>query len=421
MTDPVGVLLPPTAAAGADGRLTIGGCVVADVVREFGTSAMLVDEAGMRAAGRAYVDALGSRHADVDVHFASKAFPCPAIAGMFAEEGLGCDVASAGELAIALVGGVPAAHMLLHGNAKRDVDLQAALDAEIGLIVVDSFDEIDRLERLTAGVARRQPVLVRINPGVFAPTHEAMATGHAGSKFGIPGDQVAAAIARIQGIDRLELLGLHTHIGSQILDVDPFVRAVEKIATFGEFPVYDLGGGLGVRYTVDEPPAPTPDDYARALIGAVHQHLGDAARIIVEPGRSLVAPNVVTAYTVVSVKRGGGSTFVAVDGGMGDNLEVSLYGQRFSPTILDAADRAPEICQLVGHHCESGDQLAADVPLPRPAVGDVALVPVTGAYCYTMGNNYNGYLRPPVVLLHEGDARLVVRRETVDDLLRRSV
>jgi diaminopimelate decarboxylase len=416
--DPV---LPPTAARGADGRLTIGGCVVADVVAEFGTSVMLLDEEGMRATGRAFVDALRAGLPRADVHFASKAFPCPAVTGLFAQEGLGCDVSSAGELAIALAGGVPAEHILVHGNAKRDVDLQAALDAHVGLIVIDSFDEIDRLERLTAGAGgRRQPVLVRINPNVFAQTHDAMATGHAGSKFGIPGDQVADAIARVRKIAGLELVGLHAHVGSQILDLEPFVRCVERIAAFGEFDTYDIGGGLGVRYTVDEPPAPSIADYATTIATAVRAHLGADKRIIVEPGRSLVAPSVVTAYTVVSVKRGE-RTFVAVDGGMGDNLEVSLYGQPFSPTILDADDREPERCDLVGHHCESGDQLATDVWLGRPVVDDIALVPVTGAYCYTMSNNYNGYLRPPVVFLRDGEARAVVRRETIEDLLRRVV
>jgi diaminopimelate decarboxylase len=408
----IDAVLPPTSAYDDRGRLTIGGCVVADVVREFGTSAMLVDEAGLRATGRRYLDALRARRANVDVHFASKSLSVPAVCGLLADEGLGCDVAAAGELAVALAGGVPAEHILLHGNAKRDLDLQAALDAGIGLIVIDSFDEIDRLERLTAGRNVPQHVLIRVNPDVFAATHEAMATGHSGSKFGLPADQVPEAVL---------LDGLHAHIGSQILDLEPFAASVERIAAFGDFPVYDLGGGLGVRYTPDEPPAPTVEAFATALMDAVDRHLPADARVIVEPGRSIVAPCVVTAYTVVTVKRGG-TTFVAVDGGMGDNLETALYGQRFAPLVLDApADRPDEVVDLVGHHCETGDRLVAGATLPRPAVGDVVLVPVTGAYCHSMSNNYNGYLRPPIVLLRDGDARAVVRRETLDDLLRRAL
>jgi len=404
-------LLPADAGRDDDGRLTLGGCAVSDLVRAVGTPAMLVSEAELRAAAREYARAFGAPN----VHFASKAFPCPGVIGVFAEEGLGCDVASAGELAFALAGGMPPERILLHGNAKTDEDLSAALDAGVALIVVDSLDELDRLERLAA---RPQSLLLRVNPAVTAPTHAAMATGHEGSKFGLPPDQLAAAAERIRAHGLLELEGLHVHIGSQLLDLEPLGQAVEALAGLGDFATYDLGGGLGVRYTPEEPPAPTVAAYAERLLAAARAHLPHGARILVEPGRSLVARAAVTAYTVVSVKRAA-RTFVAVDGGMGDNLEPALYGARFAPFVLDA-ERPAETCDLVGRHCETGDRLVEATPLATPEVGDVVVVPVTGAYCYSMGNNYNGMPRPPVVLCADGRARIVVRRETIADLLARS-
>jgi len=411
-------VLPQTAALDDDGCLVVGGCRVADVVAQVGTPALLVDEAALRSAAREHLRALRSRHPDSDVYFASKAFPCPSIAALFAQEGCGCDVVSAGELRLALAGGVPAERILMHGNAKTDADIRAALEAGVGLIVVDGFDEIDRLERLAD---RPQRVLLRVNPGVYAPTHEALATGHDGSKFGIVAADVPAAIARIEALEMIELEGLHAHIGSQILELEPFARCAQALAGFGAFATYDLGGGLGVRYTPEDPVAPTFDAYAEVLIAAVREHLGSACRIIVEPGRALVAPSGVTAYTAVTVKRGE-HTFVAVDGGMGDNLEPMLYGQRFAPLILDAPPgRERESCAVVGPHCETGDRLVGTSELARPAVGDTVLLPVTGAYCYTMANNYNGSRRPPVVLLHDGEARTIVRRETTEDLLARQV
>lgn len=414
----IGPLLPATAARADDGRLEIGGCIVADLVEQFGTPLLLIDEAALREQARMQLAALRSRHADSDVYFATKAFPCPGIIKILADEGCGADVVSAGELLFALAAGVAPERILMHGNAKSERDLQAALDAQIGLIVIDGFDEIDRLERLAT---KPQSVLLRVNPGVDAPTHEAMATGHDGSKFGISGDQIEAAIERVNSIPMLQLDGLHAHIGSQILELEPFARAVEKLAGYGQFATYDLGGGLGVRYTLADAPAPTPDDYAATLIKAVHEHLGSDCRIIVEPGRSLVAAAGVTAYSAETVKRGA-HNFVAVDGGMGDNLEPMLYGQRFEPLVLDApAERAAEEFAVVGPHCESGDRLVGTSPLAAPEVGDTILLPVTGAYCYTLANNYNGSRRPPVVLLKDGNAREIVRRETDDDLLARQI
>jgi diaminopimelate decarboxylase len=408
-------VLPATAATGGDGRLTIGGCALADLAREFGTPAFVVDEDGLRATAREYLDAFGRRHAATDVHFASKALPCAPVTRILAEEGLGCDVASAGELAIALAAGFDPEHILLHGNAKSDRDIGDALAAGVGIVVIDGPDDVDRLERFAP---ERQRVLLRVNPAVPGATHAAMDTGSPEAKFGVALDDAPALLERIAAAPGLALAGLHVHIGSQLLDLDGFGRAAEAIARLGSFPVYDLGGGLGIAYRPQDD-APSVADYADATVRALHTHLDPGAQLIVEPGRSVVGRSMVTLYSVVTVKRGA-LTHVAVDGGMGDNLEPMLYGQRFAPFVLDT-DRPGETCELVGHHCESGDVLERGVELATPRVGDHVVVPVTGAYCYSLANNYNGARRPPVVICRDGDARLAVRRETMDDLLARSV
>src|ERR671915_681236 len=409
-------VLPRTARRDADGRLTVGGCALADVAAEFGTPALVVDELGLRETAREYIDAFGSRHPGTDVHFASKALPCAPVTRLLAEEGLGCDVASAGELAIALAAGFDPAHVLLHGNAKGDRDIAAALEAGVGLIVIDGPDDVDRLQRLAPD--RSQAVLLRVNPSVPGRTHAAMDTGSPEAKFGVALGDAPALLERIADTPGLELKGLHVHIGSQLLDLDGFGHAAAAMAALGRFGTYDLGGGLGIAYTPDER-APSIADYAEATVAALHSHLDPAAHLIVEPGRSVVGRSIVTLYSVVTVKRGA-LTHVAVDGGMGDNLEPMLYRQRFAPAIVDA-ERAPETCELVGHHCESGDVLAPGAPLATPQVGDLLLMPVTGAYCYSLANNYNGARRPPVVLCRDGDARLAVRRETIEDLLARDL
>jgi diaminopimelate decarboxylase len=408
-------ILPRTAARADDGRLTVGGCALADVAAEFGTPALVYDEDGLRATAREYRAAFEERHPETEVHFASKALPCAPVERILAEEGLGCDVASAGELAIALKAGFDPEHILLHGNAKSDRDIGDALAAGVGMIVVDNADDVDRLERIQP---ERQRVLVRVNPAVPGKTHASVDTGSAEAKFGVALADAPALIERIEGIPGLELLGLHVHIGSQLLDLDGFAAAAGAIAALGRFGTYDLGGGLGIRYRPHET-APSIDDYAEATVGALHENLDPGARLIVEPGRSMVGRSGVTLYSVVTVKRGA-RTHVAVDGGMGDNLERMLYGTEFAPAILDR-DRPPETSDLVGHHCESGDVLAEGVPLATAQVGDVVLMPVTGAYCYSLQNNYNGARRPPVVLCAGGDARLAVRRERMAELTARDV
>ena len=420
--DELAAILPITAADDAHGRLTIGGCALADVADAAGTPALVIDEAGLRATAREYLRAFRSRRAGTNVYFASKALSCSAVIAVMADEGLGCDVSSAGELAVALAGGMPAERILMHGNAKRDVDLRAALDAGVGLIVIDSLDELARLQRVLGArrADRPQRVLLRVNPGVAAPTHAAMATGDESSKFGLGIDALRTAMSEIEASARLTFGGLHVHIGSQITELAPFIQSVTALGDAGldVGPVVDLGGGLGVRYTLDDPPGPSIDQYAEAMVAAADQALPAAASTLFEPGRSLVARAMVTLYRVVSVKRST-RTFVSVDGGMADNLEPMMYGTRFAPFVLDS-DRPAERCDVVGPHCETGDRLVEHWPLAGPRVDDLLVVPMTGAYCYALANNYNGALRPPVVMCRDGAARIVQRRETIDDLLARN-
>jgi diaminopimelate decarboxylase len=408
-------LFPPGSSTDPDGELVVAGCRLADLAARWGTPLYVVADDAVRAQVRRYRQALGSHWPNSRMVFASKAFPCTAIYRLMASEGIGVDVAGAGELIMALAGGVDPALIVMHGNAKTPAELRMAVDAGVGLIVIDNTDDIDRLEDL---VRSEQRVLVRVIPGVRPDTYDAVATGQAGSKFGLPIPAARAAIARLRHSDKLRLDGLHVHIGSQILDTEPYTRAIEVVAGLGDFAVYNLGGGLGVRYTyADDPPA--PEDWIAVLGAAARRALPGGAQIIIEPGRSLVAPFGVTLYRVISVK-GEDPRFVAVDGGMADNMEVALYGQRFEATVTSRVGGGAPV-ELVGRHCESGDRLISGVALRDPRPGDLVAVAVTGAYCYSLASNYNGAMRPPVVFCRDGDARLVVRRETHADFLARDV
>ncbi|WP_267289727.1 diaminopimelate decarboxylase [Mycobacterium hackensackense] len=410
-------LFPADTQLDEDGMIMVGGCRLGDIAAEFGTPTMVVDESALRRRARDYLQEFRSRWPRSDVAFASKSFPCTAIQRLMTEEGLHLDVAGGGEIVTAVAAGADPSRMVLHGNAKTDEELELAIGHGVGLVVVDNFDDIDRLERLVPP-GRVQACLVRVIPGVTADTHASVATGHSGSKFGLSPGDARTAIRRIERSAVLRCDGLHTHVGSQLLNVDQLAAAVAPLAALGTFDVYDLGGGLGVRYTYDEAP-PTVGEYAEAMVAAARALLPPGSRIIVEPGRSMVAAAACTLYRVVTVKHGV-VTHVAVDGGMGDNLEVSLYRQRFEATIVDRVGGGAPV-SLVGRHCESGDQLIDGVPLARPAVGDLLAVPVTGAYCYTMSNQYNGARRIPVVFVTGGTARLVVRRDTWTDLLARDM
>jgi diaminopimelate decarboxylase len=412
-------LFPAGSTTDTDGMLVIGGCRADDLAREFGTPVLVVAEEALRSRAREYVDELTSRWANSRVVFASKSFPCTAVQRVMVKEGLGLDVAGGGEILSGIRAGVDPALMVLHGNAKSDEEIAMAVGHGVGLIVVDGPDDFERLEAIVPPGAV-QDVLIRVIPGVTADTHEHVLTGHEGSKFGVPPDQARELIRRIVASSRVRLQGVHAHVGSQILDPEPLAAAVAPLAALGEFPIYDLGGGLGARYTWSDRP-PSVADYLDVLIGAAREHLPPRARIIIEPGRSMVAASAATIYRVVTVKRNV-KTFVAVDGGMGDNLEVALFGQRFEAGVADRLEPTdPETVALVGRHCESGDVLVDPLTLDRPRRDDLVAVPATGAYCFTMANNYNGNRRLPVVFVSGGIATIVVRRETWEDLSARDV
>ncbi len=412
-------LFPPGSATDADGMLIIGGCRADDLAAEFGTPVLVVAEEALRERAREYVRELSARWSNSRAVFASKAFPCTAVQRVMVQQGLGLDVAGGGEILTALKAGVDPALIVLHGNAKTTEEIRMAVDSGVGLVVVDGPDDVDRLEAIVPE-GRTQDVLVRVIPGVTADTHAHVLTGHEGSKFGLAPAAASALMRRIEDSPRLRMRGVHAHVGSQILEAEPLAAAVAPLAALGEFDIYDLGGGLGARYTwADQPP--TIAEYLDVLTAAAREHLQPDAQIIIEPGRSMVATSAATIYRVITVKRGQ-TTFVAVDGGMGDNLEVALFDQRFEAGIANRLDASNgEVVTVVGRHCESGDILVDGVPLSRPRVDDLLAVPATGAYCYTMSNNYNGNRRIPVVFVASGTASLVVRRETWDDLAARDV
>ena len=412
-------LFPPGSATDVDGMLIIGGCRANDLAAEFGTPVLVVAEEALRERAREYVRELSARWSNSRAVFASKAFPCTAVQRVMVQHGIGLDVAGGGEILTALKAGVDPALIVLHGNAKTTEEIRMAVDSGVGLVVVDGPDDVDRLEAIVPE-GRTQNVLVRVIPGVTADTHAHVLTGHEGSKFGLAPAAASALIRRIEDSPRLRMRGVHAHVGSQILETEPLAAAVAPLAALGEFEIYDLGGGLGARYTwADQPP--TIAEYLDVLIAAAREHLPPDAQIIIEPGRSMVATSAATIYRVITIKRGQ-TIFVAVDGGMGDNLEVALFDQRFEAGIANRLDASNgEVVTVVGRHCESGDILVDGVPLNGPRVDDLLAVPATGAYCYTMSNNYNGNRRIPVVFASQGTPSLVVRRETWDDLAARDV
>jgi diaminopimelate decarboxylase len=412
------------------GRVEIGGCDTIELAREFGTPLYAVAEDDLRERARAFLQAgRDAEHPDFHVVFASKAFPCTAVLGLFAREGLWCDVASGGELHLALNAGFPGERIVMHGNAKSEDELRMALARGVGLIVLDNFDEIERISSLVAerdgpaGTDRGgdQGVLVRVTPDVRGETHEKISTGQADSKFGFGMADAGEAIARVNAAEGLSLEGVHAHIGSQLLALEPFEREAAELAKLGDFAVWDVGGGLGVRYTESQPEPPSIDEYVRTVVAAARAHDPNGRRrLLIEPGRALCANAGVTLYTVQSVKQNV-SRWVAVDGGMSDNLRPMLYGAIYEAHVADRFGGGGDACVLAGKHCESGDVIVRAAQLDDPRPGDVIVTPVTGAYGFAMANNYNGVPRAPVVFCSDGDARLVVRRERYEDLTARDV
>ena len=410
-------LLPSSATIGADGHLSIGGCDVVDLAGAHGTPLFIYDEEHLRARCREAATAFGDGTA-----YATKAFLCTAMARLVADEGLCLDVASGGELHTVLRAGVEASRVVLHGNNKSDAEITSALEHGVRRIIIDSVDEIDRLDRLASG--EQQKVLLRVTPGVEAHTHEFVRTGQEDSKFGlsIASGAAHAAIDRLRGSSAVELVGIHAHIGSQVFDVSSFAQAAEVLARF--FVPLDLaelcvGGGLGVAY-LNEEAAPSITEWAAATHEALHAAgVPDDVEVTAEPGRAIAAQAAVTVYSVGTIKRLPDiRTYLAVDGGMSDNPRPVLYGsgyEAFDPARTSA--RRPEVARVVGKHCESGDVILPDAHIPEDmGIGDLLATPVTGAYGYSMASTYNKVPRPEVLFVADGVARTVVRRETFEDL-----
>ena len=413
-------LLPDTAEVLPDGTLAIGGCRVVDVAAEYGTPVFIYDETHLRARCREAVAAFGPGRAV----YATKAFLCKAMARLAYDEGMLLDVSSGGEMYVALAAGVPAAALTFHGNNKSVDELRAAITAGVRNIVVDSFDELDRLDALHAEGLPVPAVLARITPGVHAHTHEFVATGQDDSKFGfnLGNGEAQRAVDRMRRSPSVELVGLHCHIGSNVFAASNFAKAAEVMAGFAvplDLPELVLGGGLGVAYVVGEE-APSITQWGNVLLDACSS-LGVRSHVSVEPGRSIVAAAAITVYTVGTIKRiPGVRTYVAVDGGMSDNPRPVLYGSGYEAFLpADVGASRTLSARLVGKHCESGDVLIFDAVLPASiTVSDLLATPVTGAYGRSMASNYNMLTRPPVVFVAEGEARAVVRRESMEDLVR---
>ncbi|WP_370247852.1 diaminopimelate decarboxylase [Nocardioides sp.] len=417
-----------------DGELVIGGVPVADLVADFNTPAFVLDEADFRARAAAFRDAFAGYH----VYYAAKAFLCTAVARWVVEEGLYLDVCSDGELTVALRAGVDPARLGYHGNNKSYPDLRRAVATGVGKIVVDSFAEIERLGRVAADLGRSQKVMIRVTAGVEAHTHEFIATAHEDQKFGfsIAGGDAWKAVEAVLAQPALELVGLHSHIGSQIFDTSGFEVAARRVLGLHArvahdlgvtLPEMDLGGGFGIAYTSQDEPA-EPAHLAAGLTSIVEHEcraLGVAVpQLSIEPGRAIVGPAMCTVYTVgtvkpVSLDGGAVRTYVSVDGGMSDNIRTALYDADYSCTLASRGSTAPPVlARVVGKHCEAGDIVVRDEFVPADlAPGDLLAVPGTGAYCRSMASNYNHAMRPPVIAVRDGQARVVVRRETVEDLL----
>ena len=430
---------PHNLIRGDDGTVRVAGLTVTDLAAQFGTPLFVIDEDDFRSRCREMAQAFGGGE---NVHYAAKAFLCSEIARWVQQEGLSMDVASGGELAVALHAGFPAERIALHGNNKSVDELTAAVKAGVGHVVLDSMTEIERLDTVAAAAGVVQDVLIRVTVGVEAHTHEFISTAHEDQKFGLSLASGAAmdAVRRVFQTRHLRLVGLHSHIGSQIFDVDGFELAAHRIigllrdviAEFGvaktaQLSTVDLGGGLGISYLASDDPPPVADLAAKlsAIVAQESAAVGlPAPRLVVEPGRAIAGPGTITLYEVGTVKDvavGGGKhrRYVSVDGGMSDNIRTSLYGAEYDVRLASrSTGAAPVLARIVGKHCESGDIVVRDAWVPDDIVaGDLLAVAATGAYCYSMSSRYNLIGRPAVVAVRDGRARVILRRETVDDLL----
>jgi diaminopimelate decarboxylase len=428
------LIYPQSSRQNEAGHLEIGGCDVVSLAETCGTPLLIYDEQALRDQCRAYVAAFASRIESFEIVYASKAFTCVAMCQLAQEEGLSLDVASGGELFTARVAGFPPERVYFHGNNKSVEEMELGLSMGIGAFVVDSFEEIALLDALAARHGRRQTVLVRLTPGIRPATHSHVQTGQQDSKFGfsIAGAVAETAVAACLAAPHLELVGVHAHLGSQIFDLSSYEAEVKVL--FGAAAGWrdrlgfvcaavNLGGGLGIRYTARDQPS-SIGDFAEVAVEAARveaaRHGLPLPRLLVEPGRSIAGKAAVTAYRVGVVKEvPGARTYVAVDGGMSDNIRPMLYGQRYEAMLASKADVPATVeVTVAGKHCESGDVLVRDVAIAPPEPGDVLVTPGTGAYGYAMANNYNGQPRPAVVFVKDGGARVVIERETWQDVVR---
>ena len=433
MFDPSFASIFPRTTAVREGRMSIGGCDLQELTREFGSPLYVFDETEVRETCREYVAAFTSRYADSEITYASKAYLSRWMAAIARDEGIGLDIVSGGELAVALAAGFPAGRCHFHGNNKGEQELREALDAGIGRVIVDNFYELELLDGLARARGRPQEMILRLSPGVDAHTHAKTTTGTLDTKFGLPISTGAAEQAVVEALrlGGIELVGLHCHLGSPLFSLEPYDEANDVMLRFAaemrakhgfELREYSPGGGFASQY-VREKPAPPVEAYADAIVssflrrcdehGLPHPHL------FVEPGRSLVARAGVALYTIGARKEIEGlRTWVSVDGGMADNIRPALYDAKYEAVVANRADEEPaETVTIAGKFCESGDLLVKDARLPRTAPGDVIALPASGAYNVTMASNYNMALKPAVVAVRDGNARLVRRRETYDDLL----
>lgn len=437
------ILWPQTVRRDAAGRLEVGGVDVETIARDVGTPAYIVDEADFRARARAFADAMSAAFGPVaggaDVYYAGKAFLCTAVATWVEAEGLCLDVCSGGELAVARRAGVPGPRVGMHGNNKSVAEIEAALDYGVGRLVLDSFDEIDRVAAIAQRLGVVAPVMIRVTSGVEAHTHEFIATAHEDQKFGFSLASGAARRAADLVLGRpeaLRLLGFHSHIGSQIFDTSGFEVAARRVLELHaqvsrahdvELPELDLGGGFGIAYTSEHhplSPAVLAEQMARIVARECREQGVPTPRVSIEPGRAIAGPSTFTLYEVGTVKEvaldgGARRTYVSVDGGMSDNVRTALYGADYSCTLAGRrSDAGPLLARVVGKHCESGDIVVMDEYLPRDVqAGDLLAVPGTGAYCRALSSQYNHVPRPPVVAVRDGVARVIVRRETIEDIL----
>ncbi len=425
-------VFPDTTQINSQGQIEIGGCNLIDLAEEYGTSLYVLDEATLRNRCRSFVREFQQRYSNTQVVYASKAYINPALAKLFQEEGLGLDVVSGGELAIAQSVDFPLEQVYFHGNNKTPDELAQAVENNIGRIVVDSFHELDLLNRIAGDAGKVQEVLVRVSPGVDPHTHVHTTTGILDSKFGfsIQTGHAAEAVRQAVAAENLDLKGLHFHLGSPIFELEPYGVATEVVLRFAadlreeglDMEEFSPGGGFAIAYTRDQEP-PAVGDYADTIISALNSNCDSlglpSPRLIIEPGRSIIGPAGVAVYRIGAIKDiPGVRKYVSVDGGMGDNIRPALYQAVYEVVVANKASHDPaETVTIAGKYCESGDILASDIMLPEVESGDVLAIPAAGAYCPSMASNYNLNPRPPIVLVKDGQSRLIRRRESFQDMM----